>query len=164
MSTKSKNWEILSGPTLYHCSWCYPMQCQVHWSRTPQLSRDSHSHSVARVPPAPLTGEDPRNHTADKWNRQPAIFLSNPQYTSLGLLLGPYRWIPAAPIYSCYSQGYKPLVYPQHSKAQHGITRQWSPTTRPTTIRLPEYWQNYNISIPAYLKGLILGGIITRNM
>ena len=26
---------------------------------------------------------------------------------------------------------------------------------RPTTTRLPEYWQNYNISIPAYLKGHI---------
>ena len=39
--------------------------------------------------------------------------------------------------------------------ARHNKTVITYNSTRPTTIRLPEYWQNYNISIPAYLKGHI---------
>jgi len=57
-------------------------------------------------------GEDPQNHMADRQNKQPTVFLPHPQYTLVGLLLGPYKRIPAAPKYSCSLQGYKPWVYP----------------------------------------------------
>ena len=47
----------------------------------------------------------------------------------------------------------------QHSAfretARHNKTVITYNSTRPTTIRLPEYSQNYNIIIPAYLKGHI---------
>jgi len=73
------------------------MQYDVHWSHTSQLNRGFHSHSIARVPPATLMGEDPQNNMADKQNRQPAIFLPHPHYTLLGLLLSHYKRIPQHP-------------------------------------------------------------------
>jgi len=51
---------------------------------TTQLSRDPPSHSTTQGPPTPLTGEDPRNHMADKQTEQLAAFLPHPQYTLLG--------------------------------------------------------------------------------
>ena len=54
--------------------------------------------------------------------------------------------------------------------ARHNKTVITYNSTRPTTIRLPWYWQNYNISVPAYLRPytayvlLMMGGIVTRNM
>ena len=103
------------------------MRCDVHWSHTAQLSRDPPSHSTAQGPQTPLMGEDPRNHMADKRSKQLAAFLPHPQYTLLGLLQGPYKRIPAAPIHSCSSQGYRRWVYPSLPQSTGYILEYSSP-------------------------------------